>query len=113
MQGLRGENLIEGVEADVGDERHAPHQQRADVAELRPRLDHLRQAELRSLRRMKRHEEGAEGGAEQHRDRHPQRDCPPSATPTTPVATVARCASPENHTGHRCQTLPWRSAIGT
>ncbi len=38
---------------------------------------------------------------------------PPSATPTTPVATVARCASPENHTGHRCQTLPWRSASGT
>ena len=37
---------------------------------------------------------------------------PPSAMPTTPVATVARCASPENHTGHRCQTLPWRSARG-
>ena len=28
-------------------------------------------------------------------------------------ATVARCASPENHTGHRCHTLPWRSASGT
>ncbi len=42
-----------------------------------------------------------------------QTKLPPSAMPTTPVATVARCASPENHTGHRCHTLPCRSARGT
>ena len=42
-----------------------------------------------------------------------QAKLPPRATPTTPVATVARWASPENHTGQRCHTLPWRSAIGT
>jgi len=41
-----------------------------------------------------------------------QANVPPMATPTTPVATVARCASPENHTGQRCHTLPWRSASG-
>ena len=71
VQGLRREDLIEGVESDVGDQRHAPHQQCAHVAELRPRLDHLRQSELRALGRMKRHEERAEGRAEHHRDRHP------------------------------------------
>ena len=38
---------------------------------------------------------------------------PPSAMPTTPVATVAKWASPENQTGHRCHTLPCRSAMGT
>jgi len=38
---------------------------------------------------------------------------PPSAMPTAPVAIVARCASPTNQTGHRCQTLPWRSLSGT
>ncbi len=67
-----GEHLIEGVVADVGHHRHAPHQQRAEVAELRSRLDHLRQAELRALRRVECHEEGAERAADQHRDRHPR-----------------------------------------
>ena len=34
---------------------------------------------------------------------------PPSAPPTTPVATVARFASPENQTGHASAT-PSRGA---
>ncbi len=71
MQGLRGEDLIESIESNVGKEGHAPYQQCAHVAELRPRLNHLRQSELRALRRMKRHEERAQGRAENHRDRHP------------------------------------------
>src|ERR1700689_2190758 len=69
---MSGEHLIEGVVADVGDQGHRPHQQRADVAELRPRLDHLRQPELRSLRGVKGHEECAEGTAEHHRNGGPQ-----------------------------------------
>ena len=56
-----GEDLIEDVESD-----DAEHDDRTDdddtaVAELGPRLDHLRQAELRSLRGVKRREDGADG----------------------------------------------------
>ena len=36
MQRLRREHLIKGVVADVGDQGYGPHQERADVAELRP-----------------------------------------------------------------------------
>src|SRR2546430_8841040 len=48
------------------------HQQRAAVTELRPRLYHLRQAELRPLGGVERHEERAQQTPRQHRNRGPQ-----------------------------------------
>jgi hypothetical protein len=69
--GLRGQELIEGVEADVGNQRDAPHQQGAHVPELGTRLNHLRQAQLRTLGGMKGHEKRAEGGPEHHGDGGP------------------------------------------
>src|SRR5271155_2289865 len=69
--GVRREHLIECVVANESDQRHTPDEQRSQIAEWGPRLDHLRQAELRSLSRMKSHEKRAEGAAEQNRDRHP------------------------------------------
>ncbi len=72
QHGLGRQDLIEGIESDVRNERHAPHQEGTDVAELRPRLDHLRQAELRALGGMKSHEEGAERAPEKHGESHPQ-----------------------------------------
>jgi hypothetical protein len=44
-----GEQGVEDVEAGVLQVGEQPHQDRPDVAELRPRLDHLRQPELRAL----------------------------------------------------------------
>ena len=72
MHGLRRKDLIEGIEADVGDESDAPDQQCTHVAELGTRLDHLGKHELRPLSGMKSHEEGAEGTTRQHRERHPK-----------------------------------------
>ena len=69
--GIRSKHLVKRAVTDEGDERDAPDEQRAEIAELRARLDHLGQAKLGSLRRMKRHEEGPEGAAKQDRDRHP------------------------------------------
>ncbi len=37
----------------------------------------------------------------------------PLATPAAPMATVASCAFPANHSGPRCHTLPCRSLTGT
>ena len=55
---------VENVEAGVLDVGEEPDQERPDVAELRARLDHLRQAELGSLRGVERHEQRAD----QHAD---------------------------------------------
>jgi hypothetical protein len=68
---VRRQHLVEGVVADEGDERDTPDEERVQVAELRPRLNHLRQAQLRPLCRMERHEERAEGTAKEDRDGHP------------------------------------------
>ena len=69
---LRGHRLVERVVADIGDERDTPDEERADIPELRPRLDHLRQAELWPLRRVEGHEKRAERAAEHDGDGHPQ-----------------------------------------
>ena len=37
----------------------------------------------------------------------------PRAMPNAPIARVASCALPANHSGPRCHTLPCRSATGT
>jgi hypothetical protein len=71
VQGLTGEDRVEDVEARVLHIREQPHQQGAHVTELGPRLDHLRQSELRALGRVEGHEEGAEQGARDDRDERP------------------------------------------
>jgi hypothetical protein len=60
---LAGQDRVEDVEARVLQVGEQPHQQGTDVAELRARLDHLRQAELRALRGVERHEERPEQDA--------------------------------------------------
>src|SRR6476659_553439 len=72
MQRLGGEHLVECVEADENHQGDYPDEQGAGIAELGPRLDHLRQPELWTLSRMEGHEESAERAAGDHRDRGPQ-----------------------------------------
>ena len=72
LQRLRSQHLIERVVAGVRDQGHSPYEQGTDITELRPRLDHLRQAELRSLRRVEGHEEGADGATPDDGDRGPE-----------------------------------------
>ena len=57
--GLAGQDSVEDVEAGVLEVGEEPDQQGADVAELRPGLDHLRQAELGALGGVRRHEQRA------------------------------------------------------
>src|SRR6202011_4003874 len=49
-----------------------PYQQGARVAELGPGLDHLRESQLRALRRMECHEEGTERAAGNDSDSRPE-----------------------------------------
>ncbi|MNP56509.1 hypothetical protein D3C76_1512430 [compost metagenome] len=60
MQGLPDQQLVERVVANVGNDRHQVHQQGADIAKLRARLDELRQPHLRPLGGVPGHEQGAE-----------------------------------------------------
>ena len=69
---LGREHAVEGVEANVGDQRYHPDQERAEVAKLRARLDELREPQLRTLGGMKGHEERAERAAAHYRDGRPQ-----------------------------------------
>ena len=66
------ERLVERIEPDIGDERDDPDQQRPQVTELRARLDHLRQAEMRSLRAMQRHQHRSERAAADHGKARPE-----------------------------------------
>ena len=72
MERLRGQHLVEGVEADERNQCDGPHQQCTRIAELRARLDHLRQAQLRPLRGVERHEERSERAAGDDGDRSPE-----------------------------------------
>ena len=71
LRDTAGQHLVEGVEADVGDQRDDEDEQCPDIPELRPGLDHLRQSELRPLGGVKGHEEGSEGPAGDDRDGGP------------------------------------------
>jgi len=67
---VASEDGVENVEAGVLEVGEQPDEERPDVPELRARLDHLRQAQLWSLRRVKRHEQRADQHADhdgQHR----------------------------------------------
>ncbi len=62
---------VHHVEADEGEQGSDKRQQYTAVAELCPRLDHLRQTEHGALGGVKRHEQGAERDSGQARDDRP------------------------------------------
>jgi len=72
VEGLAGQDRVEDVEAGVLQVGEEPHEQRSHVPELRPRLDHLREPELGSLRGVERHEEGPDEGSAHDGDQRPQ-----------------------------------------
>ncbi|HET7315480.1 MAG TPA: hypothetical protein VFJ08_14090 [Salinisphaera sp.] len=71
LQCFGGQNDVEYVEAAVDEHGRGERQDRPARAELGPRLNHLRQAQPRPLVGMKRHEEGAESGAQHDREHAP------------------------------------------
>src|ERR1700722_13810907 len=71
VDGLAAEDQVGGEEADVHHYGDQHDQQRAEVAELGPALDHLRHAEPRALSRVQRHEQRADDVAEHDRDQAP------------------------------------------
>jgi hypothetical protein len=64
--------MLEAKEADVHDAGNQHHQQGAEGAELRAALDHLRDAHLRALRRVQRHQHAADQMADENRDDAPE-----------------------------------------
>ena len=74
-ESLREQHLVGHVESHIGEERRKRDDNDAGVAKLRSGLNHLRQAQLGTLRRVKRHEHRAHRDAEHGRkDRPPQRE---------------------------------------
>jgi hypothetical protein len=71
VERLPAEHQVGGEEADVHDDRDDHHEHGAEVAELRPALDHLGDAEPRSLGRVQRHEQRADGVPDDDRDQAP------------------------------------------
>ena len=69
--GRPGQHGVEDVEDGVLEVGEKPHKESADVAELRAGLDHLGQAQLRSLRRVGRNEERSNEHADGDRDQGP------------------------------------------
>ena len=72
LERVSGERLVQRVEADVGCERHNPDQQRAEIAELWPRLDHLRQPQVRPLGAVEGHQDGPQHATANHRQAGPE-----------------------------------------
>src|SRR3954447_20910750 len=68
--------VLKNVEAGVLQIGEQPDQQRADVAELWSRLDHLREAQLRSLRAVEGHEECPDQRARDDGDQRPDEVAP-------------------------------------
>ncbi|MNC17605.1 hypothetical protein D3C75_654930 [compost metagenome] len=71
MQRLAGQDDVGGEEADVHHAGNHHHQQRAQGTELRATLDHLRNAHLRALRRVQRHQHTTDQVADDDRDNAP------------------------------------------
>jgi len=65
MQRLAGQDDVGGEEADVHHPGDHHHQQGAEGAELGAALDHLRDAHLRALGRVQRHQHAADQVADQ------------------------------------------------
>jgi len=68
-QDLRTQHLVEHVEPDEAEHDDDADDRDASIAELRTRLDHLRQTELRPLSGVECGEHRAHGRAEQNRER--------------------------------------------
>ncbi|MNJ44925.1 hypothetical protein D3C77_399990 [compost metagenome] len=71
MQRLAGQDDVGSEEADVHHPGNHHHQQCTQGAELGPALDHLRNAHLRALRRMQRHQHAADQMANEDGDDAP------------------------------------------
>ena len=71
VKGLAAEYQVGGEEADVHRHCDQDDQQRAEVAELGPALDHLGHAEVRALSGVQRHEQRADGVADHDGDQAP------------------------------------------
>ncbi|CAM2153275.1 hypothetical protein PT2222_20125 [Paraburkholderia tropica] len=71
VQRLTAQHEVRREEAQIHHHDEADHQQRAERAELAARLHHLRDAELRTLRRMQRHEHGAHQRADHDAEHAP------------------------------------------
>ena len=74
VQAVRGQYGVGDVEADEREQRADQDDRHAPIAELRPRLDHLRQSELDALRGV----EGDEYRAEEDAERTGQRGVSPA-----------------------------------
>lgn len=71
VQGFTRQHDVGGEEADVHDAGDDHHQQGAEGAELRAALDHLRDAHLRALGRVQRHQHAADQVADEDGDDAP------------------------------------------
>ncbi|MCY1426860.1 hypothetical protein D9M71_426890 [compost metagenome] len=72
MQPLHHQHQVDDVEPGKHEQRCQQHQDDPAIAELRPRLNHLRQAQVWPLGAMKGHEQGAEHDAERAGQGGPQ-----------------------------------------
>ena len=73
MQTLHHQHQVDDVEPGKHKQRRQQHEDHTAIAELRTRLDHLRQAQVRALRTMERHEQGAEHNAQRAGECGPER----------------------------------------
>ena len=73
VDGLAGQDRAGRGEADVHEHDEHERNDRADDAELGARRDHLRQTQLRTLRRVQRHDDSADDIADEQADDGPQR----------------------------------------
>ena len=71
VQGFTRQHDVGGEETDVHDAGDHHHQQGAEGAELGAALDHLRDAHLRALGRVQRHQHAADQVADEDRDDAP------------------------------------------
>ncbi|MNV23137.1 hypothetical protein D3C71_1141390 [compost metagenome] len=73
VQPLHHQHQVDDVEAGEHEQRRQQHQDHPAITELRAGLDHLRQAKVRALRAVKRHEQRAEHDAQRAGERGPER----------------------------------------
>ncbi|MND78575.1 hypothetical protein D3C80_702890 [compost metagenome] len=73
VQPLHHQHQVDDVETGEHEQRRQQHQDHPAITELRTGLDHLRQAQVRALRTVKRHEQRAEHDAQRAGERGPER----------------------------------------
>ena len=98
VQALQHQQQVDDVEPGEHEQRRQQHQDHPAITELRAGLDHLRQAEVRALGAVKRHEQRAE-----HDARVPasvvQSAVRPTLGPTKPMVMVKKVKLPRNQNG--------------